>query len=47
MAILVGYSGWSYDDWIGKFYPIDLAKKKGEWSGLDPENAEISRGEIS
>lgn len=31
MAILVGCSGWSYDDWIGRFYPLDLAGKKGEW----------------
>jgi uncharacterized protein YecE (DUF72 family) len=31
MAGLVGCSGWSYDDWVGRFYPGDLAKKKGEW----------------
>ncbi len=31
MTILVGCSGWSYDDWVGRFYPIALAKKKGEW----------------
>jgi uncharacterized protein YecE (DUF72 family) len=31
MAVSVGCSGWSYDDWVGKFYPMDLAKKKGEW----------------
>jgi len=31
MTILVGCSGWSYDDWVGKFYPMELAKKKGEW----------------
>lgn len=31
MAILVGASGWSYDDWVGRFYPIELAKKKGMW----------------
>jgi uncharacterized protein YecE (DUF72 family) len=29
--ILVGCSGWFYDDWIGRFYPIELAKRKGEW----------------
>ncbi len=29
--ILVGCSGWSYDDRIGRFYPIELAKKKGDW----------------
>lgn len=31
MAVLVGCSGWSYDDWVGRFYPVELAKKKGEW----------------
>lgn len=31
MTILVGCSGWSYDDWVGRFYPMGLAKKKGEW----------------
>jgi len=31
MTILVGCSGWSYDDWVGRFYPLALAKKKGEW----------------
>ncbi len=31
MTILVGCSGWSYDDWVGKFYPLSLAKKMGEW----------------
>jgi len=31
MAALVGCSGWSYDDWVGRFYPTELAKKKGEW----------------
>ena len=30
MTILVGCSGWSYDDWVGKFYPMELAKKKGD-----------------
>src|SRR5512136_1024769 len=29
--ILVGCSGWSYDDWVGRFYPIELAKRKDEW----------------
>ncbi len=33
MAALVGCSGWSYDDWVGRFYPADLAKRKGEWLG--------------
>jgi uncharacterized protein YecE (DUF72 family) len=31
MTILVGCSGWSYDDWVGRFYPLDLARKRGEW----------------
>lgn len=31
MAILIGCSGWSYDDWVGRFYPIDLVKRKGDW----------------
>jgi uncharacterized protein YecE (DUF72 family) len=31
MAALIGCSGWSYDDWVGRFYPADLATKKGEW----------------
>ncbi len=31
MTILIGCSGWSYDDWVGKFYPLKLAGKKGEW----------------
>jgi len=31
MTILVRCSGWSYDDWVGKFYPMELAKRKGDW----------------
>jgi len=31
MTILVGCSGWSYDDWVGRFYPAELAKRKNEW----------------
>ncbi|MDD1751923.1 MAG: DUF72 domain-containing protein [Methanotrichaceae archaeon] len=31
MTIFVGCSGWSYDDWVGRFYPIELAKRKDEW----------------
>ena len=30
MTILIGCSGWSYDDWVGPFYPPELAKK-GKW----------------
>ncbi len=37
MTILVGTSGWSYDNWAGRFYPIELAKKKGEWFSYYPE----------
>lgn len=31
MGVLIGCSGWSYDDWIGRFYPPSLAKKRFEW----------------
>ena len=31
MTILVGCSGWSYEDWVGAFYPVELTNKKGEW----------------
>jgi uncharacterized protein YecE (DUF72 family) len=31
MVALIGCSGWSYDDWVGRFYPVELAKKKEEW----------------
>jgi uncharacterized protein YecE (DUF72 family) len=31
MAALVGCSGWSYDDWVGRFYPNEMAAKKGDW----------------
>jgi len=31
VVVLIGSSGWSYDDWVGRFYPIEMAKKKGEW----------------
>ncbi len=29
--MLIGCSGWSYEDWVGRFYPVALAKKKEEW----------------
>jgi len=29
--MFIGCSGWSYDDWVGRFYPVDLAKRKGGW----------------
>jgi len=31
MAALIGCSGWSYDDWVDRFYPAELASRKGEW----------------
>ncbi|MCJ7606241.1 MAG: DUF72 domain-containing protein [Thermoplasmata archaeon] len=31
MAAVIGCSGWSYDDWVGRFYPRELTAKKGEW----------------
>ena len=31
MAALIGCSGWSYDDWIGRFYPKDIASRKSDW----------------
>ncbi|WP_162137677.1 DUF72 domain-containing protein [Methanomassiliicoccus luminyensis] len=31
MSVLIGCSGWSYEDWVGRFYPVALAKKKEEW----------------
>jgi uncharacterized protein YecE (DUF72 family) len=36
MTILVDCSGRSYDDWVGGFYPVELAKKKGEWASSWP-----------
>lgn len=31
MTIIIGTSGWSYDDWVGPFYPPELSKEKGKW----------------
>lgn len=31
MSILIGCSGWSYEDWVGSFYPRELARRRGEW----------------
>lgn len=31
MGALIGCSGWSYDDWIERFYPASLANRKNEW----------------
>ncbi len=32
MAVLVGTSGWQYDDWRGRFYPPDVPKRS--WLGF-------------
>lgn len=29
--LLVGTSGWSYDDWVGPVYPKHLANRRGAW----------------
>ena len=31
MTFLVGCSGWSYPDWAGRFYPIEITKNKEGW----------------
>jgi uncharacterized protein YecE (DUF72 family) len=31
MDLLVGTSGWSYDDWVGNFYPEHLRNSKDQW----------------
>ncbi len=31
MEILIGTSGWSYDDWVGNFYPEQLRNAKDQW----------------
>lgn len=31
MVVLIGCSGWSYDDWIERFYPTSLSGKRSEW----------------
>lgn len=31
MSILLGTSGWSYDSWVGSFYPESYREKKGMW----------------
>lgn len=31
MTVLIGCSGWSYDDWVGRFYPVEMATKKSDW----------------
>ena len=30
-SISIGTSGWSYDDWVGPFYPDNLRTKKSDW----------------
>ncbi len=34
MEVLIGTSGWSYDDWVGNFYPDRLRNAKNEWFGF-------------
>ncbi len=29
--MFIGCSGWSFEDWVGRFYPVNMAKKKEEW----------------
>lgn len=31
MKVLVGCSGWLYDDWVGRFYPVELEGRKEDW----------------
>jgi uncharacterized protein YecE (DUF72 family) len=31
MNALVGCSGWSYDDWVGRFYPYELRDERWRW----------------
>ncbi len=31
MTLLLGTSGWSYDDWVGPFYPLRMEEEKGAW----------------
>jgi len=31
VKFLIGTSGWHYDDWVGRFYPRYLLKKKDDW----------------
>lgn len=31
MSVSIGCSGWSYDDWVGRFYPSSLANRRFEW----------------
>lgn len=31
MTVLIGCSGWAYGDWAGRFYPLDVARRKEEW----------------
>jgi len=31
MSIFIGCSGWSYDDWVGRFYPYELKDERWRW----------------
>jgi len=39
----VGCSGWSYDDWVGGFYPIELTIKREPGLITTPSISEPSR----
>jgi uncharacterized protein YecE (DUF72 family) len=30
IMMILGCSGWSYDDWLGRFHPLAIAMK-GQW----------------
>jgi len=36
MTILIGTSGWSYDDWVGPFYPHEMQIRKENGSPIIP-----------
>ena len=29
--MFIGCSGWSFEDWVGRFYPVSFSRKKEEW----------------
>jgi uncharacterized protein YecE (DUF72 family) len=31
VAVRIGCSGWSYDDWVRRFYPVEIAKDRSKW----------------
>jgi uncharacterized protein YecE (DUF72 family) len=40
--IYIGCSGWSYEHWIGKFYPPDLKKQNKNKEGEEAEQAQVT-----